>query len=94
MSSNTIFGLSSPSGANDLLISPKYNDYKIVNKQHFNDEEIFDQLRNIAERIEKMGNKFLNIKYEKDKDKLFSDIGYCFRGLAFDLSCIKNDLKK
>ena len=87
MSSNTIVGLTSPSGA-DEAVNIQYYDKKFISN------EIFDQIQNIAEKMEKIGNKFLNLKYDEDKDKLFSDIGYCFRGLAFDLSCIKNDLKK
>ena len=98
MSSNTVIGLSSPSGGNESVVR-YYNDNYWYEK-YFCDKkveykEIFDQLGNITERIEKLNIKrFLNLKYEEDKDKLFSDIGYCFRGHTFDLSCIKNDLKK
>ena len=87
MSSNTIVGLTSLINPNEA-VNCFYCDKKVEYK------EIFDQLGNIAERIENIGNKSLNLKYEEDKGNLFSDIGYCFRGIAFDLRCIKNDLKK
>ena len=86
MSSNTIVGLTSPINPNEAVncFCGKKVEYK----------EIIDQSGNIVEIIERIGNKFLHLKYEENKDILFTDIGYCFRGLASDLRCIKNDLKK
>ena len=91
MSSNTIVGLTSPINPNEAVNCFYCDNYFYDKKVEY--KEIFDQLGNIAERIEKIGNKFLRLEY-RDNDNLFSEIGFDIRGLAFDLSCIKNDLKK
>ena len=81
MSSNTIVGLTSPINSNDLVT------------KYYVDKNFIYGYENIAEKIEKLGNTFLRIGYEENKDRLFSEIGFIFRGLAFDLRSIKNDLK-
>ena len=90
MSSNTIVGLTSPINPNEAVNRFYCDNYFCDKKVEY--KEFFDKFENIAERIEKIGNKFLRLKY-RDNDNLFSEIGYDIRGLTFDLRSIKNDLK-
>ena len=84
MSSNTIVGLTNPSNGDDSVTKMFSNSFDADESVIIHKVEILDNLENIIERIEKIGNKLLRI----------SEIGHDFRGLAFDLSIIKNDLKK
>ena len=84
MSSNTIVGLSTPINPDDLVTKMYSNSFDADESVIIHKVELLNNLENIIERIEKIGNKLLRI----------SEIGHDFRGLAFDLSIIKNDLKK
>ena len=84
MSSNTIVGLTNPSNGNDSVTKMISNSFDADESVIIRKVEFLNNLENIIERIEKIGNKLLRI----------SEIGHDFRGLAFDLSIIKNDLKK
>ena len=84
MSSNTIVGLINPSNGNDSVTKMISNSFDADESVIIRKVEFLNNLENIIERIEKIGNKLLRI----------SEISHDFRGLAFDLSIIKNDLKK
>ena len=84
MSSNTIVGLSTPINPDDLVTKMYSNSFDADESVIIHKVELLNNLKNIIERIEKIGNKLLRI----------SEIGHDFRGLAFDLSIMKNDLKK
>ena len=84
MSLNTIVGLTNPLGADDSVTKMSLNSFDADESVIIHKVEFLDNLENIIERIERIGNKLLRI----------SEIGHDFRGLAFDLSIIKNDLNK
>ena len=83
MSSNTIVGLTNPSN-DDSVTKMSSNSFDADESVIIHKVEFLDNLENIIKGIEKIGNKILRI----------SEIGYEFGCLAFDLSIIKNDLKK
>ena len=56
--------------------------------------EVFDLIEKIEERLIRIESKFFEPKFERNKDTLYSDISYCFRGILNDLRKFKNDLKK
>ena len=43
--------------------------------------------------FERIGNRFLQLRY-RDKDEVFNEIGYCFKGFANRMKTIKDDLTK
>ena len=56
--------------------------------------EVFDLIGNIEERLEKLASKFLALKYERNKDKLYSDISFCFSDIVKYLREFKKGLKE
>ena len=75
MSKNTIVGLPNPSG--DIDICSRH--YVIRNEPKF---------INIVNRIERIGQYFIDLRYVEDKDKLFNDVGHCLKSLSSDLKMI------
>ena len=65
MSSNTIVGLTSPINPNEAA-TIQYDDYKTVRSKEF-----FGTYENIVKRIERIGDLFIRLQYEKDKDQLY-----------------------
>ena len=62
--------------------------YYIIN------DEFFDLIEKIGERLENLESKFSLLIHEKNKEMLYKDISSCFRDIASDLINFKNDLKK
>ena len=56
--------------------------------------EVFDLIGNIEERLEKLASRFLALKYERNKDIVYSEIGCCFRDIANKLREFKKGLKE
>ena len=72
-----------------------FNDDVLVCRSYIDkSSEVFDLIGNIEERLEKLASKFLSLKYERNKDKVYLDISFCFRDIVNDLREFKKGLKE
>ena len=55
--------------------------------------EVFDLIEKIEERLTRIESKFFQLGYEENKNRIYSDISFCFRGIVNDLSEFKKRLK-
>ena len=55
--------------------------------------EVFYLIEKIELRLIKLESKFFELKFERNKDILCSDISFCFRGILNDLGEFKKRLK-
>ena len=55
--------------------------------------EVFDLIEKIELRLIKLESKFFELKFERNKDVLYSGISFCFRGIVNDLSEFKKRLR-
>ena len=76
-------------------MTTNYNvDFDLNGKCFVNSSDFFDIIESIEERLERIAIRFSHLRYEKNKDMLYSDISKFFRDIANDLKEIKTSLKK
>ena len=75
-------------------IARPFNDIDLAGKYFVKSSDFFDIIGNIEERLEKLAIRFSDLRYERNKDMLYSDISDCFRFIACDLRIFKKGLKK
>ena len=80
-------------GCNDDITRP-FNDIDLDGKKFVKSSDFFDIIGNIEKRLQKLAIQFSELRYERNKDILYLDIGDCFRFIANDLKEIKNGLKQ
>ena len=73
------------SSNDDVLVCRSYIDKS---------SEFFVLIENIEERLEKIASRFSALNYERNKDIIYYEIGFCFRDIANNLREIKKGLKK
>ena len=73
------------SSNDDVLVCRSYIDKS---------SEVFYLIGKIQERLEKLTSRFLALKYEKNKDKVYSDISFCFSDIVNYLREFKKGLKE
>ena len=55
--------------------------------------EVFYLIEKIEERLTRIESKFFQLKYDENKDRIYSDISFCFRGIVNDLNEFKKGLR-
>ena len=75
-------------------ITRTFNDIDLAGKYFVKSSEVFDLIGNIEERLEKIASRFSALNYERNKDIIYYEIGFCFRDIANNLREIKKGLNK